>query len=191
MSATEPRPQRADARRNRERIVEAAREQFAELGMAAQMDDIARAARVGVGTVYRHFPTKDVLLGELLRQKFVHHADAARRWNETEDGWTAFEGFLREAFGEMTGDATMQRVMWVTSEGAREHAEEARLALSAVVDEMIRRAQAQGTLRADFTVAHMPGLMCSIGGVMSAEIPYVVEAADTLIEIVIDGLRAR
>jgi AcrR family transcriptional regulator len=191
MSATEPRPQRADARRNRERIVEAARDRFAALGMAAQMDDIARVAGVGVGTVYRHFPTKDALLGELLRQKFVGHAEAARRWNETQDGWAAFEGFLRESFGEMTGDATLQRVMWMTSDAAREDAEEARQALTAVVDEMIRRAQAQGTLRTDFTVAHMPGLMCSIGGVMSAQIPYVVEASDTLIEIVIDGLRAR
>ena len=64
------RPQRADARRNRERILDGAREVFAECGLDAQMDDVARRAGVGVGTVYRHFPTKEALLGELVRQKF-------------------------------------------------------------------------------------------------------------------------
>src|SRR5215212_9642576 len=98
MSSTEPRPQRADARRNRERIVDAARELFAEQGHNAQMDDVARRAGVGVGTVYRHFPTKSDLLGELMAAKFRGHAEAARRWAQEPDAWTGFEGFLRETF---------------------------------------------------------------------------------------------
>src|ERR1700719_3276306 len=72
------RPQRADARRNRERILESARAVFAEYGADAQIDDIARQAGVGVGTVYRHFPTKEALLVELLREKFRLFAARSR-----------------------------------------------------------------------------------------------------------------
>ena len=64
------RPLRADARRNRERILASARAAFAESGAAVQIDDVARHAGVGVGTVYRHFPTKQALLTELVRQTF-------------------------------------------------------------------------------------------------------------------------
>ena len=78
MSAPEPTRQlRCDARRNRERVIEAGREALAEYGLNAQMDDIARRAGVGVGTVYRHFPTKDVLVGELLRRKLARLAALA------------------------------------------------------------------------------------------------------------------
>jgi len=72
------RPLRADARRNRECILQAAREVFAKSGIDAQMDDVASRAGVGVGTVYRHFPTKEALMAELVRQKFRVFAAAAR-----------------------------------------------------------------------------------------------------------------
>ncbi len=65
------RPLRADARRNRARIIDAARELFAGEQPNVQMDDVARQAGVGVGTVYRHFPDKDALMGELVRERFV------------------------------------------------------------------------------------------------------------------------
>src|SRR5918992_215426 len=65
MAAVETRPQRADARRNHQRILEAARAAFSERGAEVQMDAIARAAGVGVGTLYRHFPTKEALINDL------------------------------------------------------------------------------------------------------------------------------
>ena len=67
---TETKPMRADARRNRERILEAARELLAAGPPEVQMDDLARRAGVGVGTVYRHFPDKEALMGELVRERF-------------------------------------------------------------------------------------------------------------------------
>ena len=86
---------------------------------ATQMDDVARRAQVGVGTVYRHFPTKSALLGELLAAKFRHHAEIARRWADEPDGWAAFEGFLRETFAQIAQDATLQqRVHWVDDDEA-------------------------------------------------------------------------
>jgi AcrR family transcriptional regulator len=192
MSSAEPQPKplRADARRNRERIVDAARELFAEAGQATQMDDVARQACVGVGTVYRHFPTKAALLGELMATKFRHHAGVARRWSQTADGWEAFEGFLREAFAAMALDATLQqRMMWADDGAALAAAEAERQVLSAAVGELIERAQAQGRMRSTFTVDDIPALMCAVGAVMAAGGQAHVDP-DRFIEFVIDGLRA-
>jgi AcrR family transcriptional regulator len=182
------RPLRADARRNRERILAAARELFAEAGPATQMDDVARRAGVGVGTVYRHFPTKDVLVGELVRAKLLRHAERAREWQATEDGWAAFEGFVREAFAEMEADASQQRMMWVADEAAFEYAADARAEVSGAVDVLVARAKAAGELRPDFDVEDMPTLMCAIGSVMSAP---TANRADRLLDYLFNGVRAR
>jgi AcrR family transcriptional regulator len=180
---------RADARRNRERIVEAARDVFAQCGADAQMDDIARAACVGVGTVYRHFPTKSALIGELMATKFRHHAEAARRWAQEDDGWTAFEGFLRETFAAMERDATLQqRIMWSSDAEALQRAEGARQELVEVVGGIIERARAQGRLRSSFSVDDMPALMTAVGAVMASDNRHV-KRADGFIELVLDGLR--
>ena len=78
MSELAEKPLRADARRNREKVLAAARAVFAEQGVDAQMDDVARRADVGVGTVYRHFPTKDALLNALTDELFAVIAAHAR-----------------------------------------------------------------------------------------------------------------
>jgi AcrR family transcriptional regulator len=190
MSSTEPRPLRADARRNRERIVDAARELFAECGHATQMDDVARRAHVGVGTVYRHFPTKTALIGELLATKFRHQAEIARRWAEREDGWEALEGFLRETFCSIAQDATLQqRVWWVDDSEILAVAEAERRQLTDVIDIIIKRAQAQGTVRTDFSVQDIPAVMCAVGAVMSAQARMEMHA-ERFVDLVIDGLRA-
>src|SRR4030081_1125885 len=75
--ATDQRTLRADARRNRERIVSAGRELFARLGPDAQMDESAAHAGVGIGTVYRHFPTKEALLTEMVRVRFQEFSEIA------------------------------------------------------------------------------------------------------------------
>ena len=94
---TEPvRPLRADARRNRERILEAAVEVFSEQGVDAQIDDVARRADLGVGTIYRHFPTKDALIAELVRQKFRRFAENAREaLADDAEPFEAVAGLLR------------------------------------------------------------------------------------------------
>ena len=179
------RPLRADARRNRERILAAARECFAEDAQATQMDDIARRAGVGVGTVYRHFPTKTALVGELLRAKFGHHAERAREWYERADGWAAFEGFVRESVSEMEADASQQRMMWVADEDAFEYATDAREALAGEVARLIERAQSAGEMRADFTVDDVPTVMCAIGSVMSAP---TVKRTERLVEFLLAAI---
>lgn len=191
MASTEPqKPQRADARRNRERIVDAARALFAECGAATQMDDVARRAQVGVGTVYRHFPTKQALLGELLAAKFRGHAEIARRWAVEPDGWVAFEGFLRETFAQIAQDATLQqRVHWVDDSEALAIAAAARDVVVEIVGGMVARAQAQGRMRPEFTVDDIPALMCAVGAVYSAQNRTPMRA-DAFVDLLIDGLRA-
>jgi AcrR family transcriptional regulator len=190
MSSIEPKPLRADARRNRERIVAAARELFATCGHETQMDDVARRAQVGVGTVYRHFPTKTALIGELLAAKFRHHAEIARRWATVDDGWAALEGFLREAFDSIAQDATLQqRVWWVDDDEILAIAEAERRGVTGIVDTIIRRAQAQGTVRADFSVDDIPAVMCAVGAVMAARARMPMDTG-RFTQLLIDGLRA-
>jgi AcrR family transcriptional regulator len=189
-SAESEKPLRADARRNRERIVDAAGAVFAQCGAAAQMDDVARRACVGVGTVYRHFPTKQALLGELLAAKFRGHAEIARKWAVQDDGWTAFEGFLRETFAQVAEDATLQqRVHWVDDDEALAIAAAERNVVVEVLGGIIERAKAQGRMRPTFTVDHIPAVMCAVGAVMAMRHRPEIDA-DAFVELLIDGLRA-
>src|ERR1044071_6160977 len=94
VAATEERPLRADARRNREKVLAAARAVFSEHGREAQMDDVARRAGVGVGTVYRHFPTKEALIEALMVDSFKSIAAEAERALDIEDPWEALTTVL-------------------------------------------------------------------------------------------------
>jgi len=189
-SAESEKPLRADARRNRERIVDAAGAVFAQCGPAAQMDDVARRACVGVGTVYRHFPTKQALLGELLAAKFRGHAEIGRKWAVQDDGWTAFEGFLRETFAQIAEDATLQqRVHWVDDDEALALASAERNVVVEILGGIIERAKAQGTLRATFTVGDIPAVMCAVGAVMAMRHRPEIDA-DAFVDLLIGGLRA-
>src|SRR5215217_3258207 len=97
--ATEPRALRADAERNRRRILDAARRVFAEDGLGVGVDAVARAAGVGVGTLYRRFPTKQDLLAAVIEDGVVRLADALEQIEALDDPWAAFEACAR-AFAE-------------------------------------------------------------------------------------------
>jgi AcrR family transcriptional regulator len=159
------RPLRADARRNRERILEAARVVFAEQGGEAQIDDIARAAHVGVGTVYRHFPHKDALLGELVNQKFRGFADNAERALEVEDPWEAFAGLLRANAEFCAGDVGVQQAL-ARGPAAWEFAATELHRLRETTSRLIARAQEAGVMRPDFVVDDIAMLMCALSSTM-------------------------
>ena len=92
---------RVDARRNRERILEAAREAFAEDGLAVPLDEIDRCAGVGAGTVYRHFPTKEALFEAVVLGRLQDLVEEARSLQDAEDSGGAFFGFLSRMVAEM------------------------------------------------------------------------------------------
>src|SRR5215813_1849416 len=107
------RPLRADARRNRERVLAAAREVFAEQGREAQMDDVARKAGVGVGTVYRHFPTKMALIDALAKDAFERIAAAAEEQlaRTDADPWEVLTEVVWAGAQVMVGDRVIADVM--------------------------------------------------------------------------------
>jgi AcrR family transcriptional regulator len=180
------RPMRADARRNRERILEAARESFAARGDATQMDDVAGRACVGVGTVYRHFPTKDALMGELIGQRFREFADATRASLDRPDpGQALFDLMWRNA-ETMAGDIAIQHAM-VRTAGVWAAAEPARQELIAITDELVARAREEGTIRPDFTSLDVGAIMCGVCSVMSAPAPGLDWRR--LLMIALDGVR--
>lgn len=192
--ATDERPLRADARRNRERIVVAARDVFAEYGGLAQIDEIARRAGCGVGTVYRNFPNKDALIGELIRLKFERLAERAAHYDGLPGAaWPNFEAFVRESAEEMAGDVAQQRMMWESSPEAFAHAEAAQRRLAEIGGALIERAKAEGGLDPAFSVTDMPVVMCSLGSAMLMAAAPGGERHDwrRLLEIVLAGIATR
>jgi AcrR family transcriptional regulator len=161
------RPLRADARRNRERIVAAARAVFTSQGGDAQIDDIARAAHVGVGTVYRHFPHKEALLGELLAERFRVMADNAERALEIEDPWDAFAWMLRTNAQFCAGEVGVQQAL-VRGPDAWEYTAPEIDRLRETATKLIVRAQRAGVMRPDFSVDDIPMLMAGLTTTMAA-----------------------
>jgi AcrR family transcriptional regulator len=191
MSTTPERPIRADARRNRERILAAARAVFARSGLEAQMDDVADTAGVGVGTVYRHFPTKDALLGELVANRFEEFCAEAEAALADEDGepFDVFADHLRRNAALVAADAGTRHALMSESEAVWAHAVPARAVLIELNRRLIARAQAAGTMRPDFGADDIPQLMCGLSATMGMTGPGFDWRRH--LELLIDAMRSR
>ena len=188
MSQVVERPLRADARRNRERVLKAARAVFADQGRDAQMDDVARRAKVGVGTVYRHVPTKDAIILALAEESFNALAEVAREATTMADPWNAFEHVMRRGAELLAGDRALSEVVMETP-GAMAAAAGAQRDLVAAMEALIRRGQEAGVLRDDIVVDDIGMLMCGIGSATKKPHAYP-ESWRRHLAIVLDGLRA-
>jgi AcrR family transcriptional regulator len=181
---TIPKPQRADARRNRERVIRAARKLMARDGLDAQMEDIARAAGVGVGTVYRHFATKDDLIAALAEDRFERLRDLAVAALAEDDSWETFEGFIRGAAHIQTEDRALSEVLTSRPEVMAPAAEA--VGMLELTRQILERAQKAGVVRTDAKAEDIPMLMCALAGTFSG--PFTNPGR--YIAIVLDGLRA-
>lgn len=162
------RPLRSDARRNRERILSGARAVFAEYGSEAQMDDVARRAGVGVGTVYRHYPTKEALLVELVREKFRQFAAEARDALERDgEPFEVLADLMRSNAEALERDAGSQQVLAGAGEQIWTHAAAEQAELLELTSRLIDRARRAGTIRADATATDIGMLMCGISATMA------------------------
>src|ERR1700682_853451 len=183
------RPLRADARRNRERILESARAAFAESGDVVQIDDVARHAGVGVGTVYRHFPTKQALLAELVRQTFRLFTVWAREALEAGgEPFALIEGLLRRIAETAAGDAGVQYALASSDGQAGTEAPAEQDELIAVIAELIERARRAGTIRPGIEATDIAMLIC---GVVCAMGPRPGFDWRRHLDLVIDTLKAR
>jgi AcrR family transcriptional regulator len=183
------RPLRADARRNRERILESARAVFAEHGIDAQMDDVAGRAGVGVGTVYRHFPTKDALLAELVCQKFRLLADAARDALERDgEPFTVFTDMLRRTAGICALDASMQHALTNVDQRIWKQAHAEQQELTVLTGQLVARAQSVGAMREDIDATDIAMMMCGVSATMAHNAPGFDWRRH--LELAIDMLRA-
>ncbi|MFC9992923.1 MULTISPECIES: TetR/AcrR family transcriptional regulator [Streptomyces] len=142
-------PLRVDAQRNLEHVLRAAREVFGELGYGAPMEDVARRARVGVGTVYRRFPSKDVLVRRIAEEETARLTEQARTaLGQEEKPWSALSRFLRTSVASGAGRLLPPQVLRVGVDG-----EEQPGAPAATVDETRVPQQRQGVGQDDFRAA--------------------------------------
>ena len=179
---------RADARRNREAVIGAAKTLFADQGLDAQMPDIAKAAKVGVGTVYRHFPTKDDLIAALAVERFERLAEKAREGIEAEDPWKGLCDFIRFAARLQADDRGLCEVMSSRPEVMNRSA--LAVGLDKLTDKLVKGAQRSGELRKDLDWQDIPMIACGMGSVTQATMGPGMGRWPRLVEIVIDGLRA-
>jgi len=179
---------RADARRNRKAVIAAAKRLFADEGLDAQMPDVAKAAKVGVGTVYRHFPTKDDLIAALAAERFERLAEKAREGIAADDPWEGLCEFIRFSAQIQADDRGLCEVMGSRPEvmSASAYA----VGLDGLCDELVKRAQRSGDLRTDLEWQDIPMIACGLGRITPAEQGPAVGRWPRLVGIVIDGLRA-
>ncbi len=182
MDQTE-RPLRADAARNRERVLEAALDAFAEKGLSVPIDEIARRAGVGAGTVYRHFPAKEDLVEAVVADQMQRIIDGGRVLLEADKQGEALFAFLRAA---VEWSATNRGLVDALA-GSGHEVKEAEQLFKDLLGELLRAAQDAGTARKDVGVADVKALMVGLQAMQS----YNDDTAERLTEVVLDGLRAR
>jgi AcrR family transcriptional regulator len=175
------RPLRADAQRNRDKVLRAAREAFAASGYGVPLDEIAARAGVGPGTVYRHFPTKEALFEAVVTARLEDLLEDGRRRARTDDPEAAFFGFMARVAEEGMAKRDLPDAI-VASGPLREQ-------FSAALDELLRRAQEAGAVRDGITTGDLIALLKGLFA--SAKDEPDPARYRRLLAVVTAGLRAR
>jgi AcrR family transcriptional regulator len=149
------RPLRRDAERNRQRILKAASEVFTEFGLEVSLDDVARHAGVGVGTVYRRFGTKEDLVAALFEDRVDAIATLAERATHEPDPLTGLVWFMEQAAEMLAGDLGLRQLLMFAMYG-HDHVAYARKRNEPLVRRLLGRAQAAGQVRADLGPTDIP-----------------------------------
>ena len=190
MSTSAARPLRRDAERNRHRILEAAAEAFAERGLTITMDDIAEHAGVGVGTVYRRFPQKELLIEALFEERVGELVALAEDALDADDPWQGLVGFLERAQALQATNRGLKELVLSTAHG-RERVACVRERLGPLAEELVRRAQASGQLRCDLDGSDLPLVQVMLGAIVDVTRDVAPDTWRRMLAIIVDGLRAR
>jgi AcrR family transcriptional regulator len=181
------RPLRADAARNRARVLEVAYETFAADGLAVPIDEIARRAGVGAGTVYRHFPTKEDLFRAVIADRITHIVDDGRAVLASGDPGEALFTFLRAMVLEWGAtDQGLVDALAGVGIDINDAVPDAEAAFLGLLGDLLRAAQKAGTARRDVDV---PDVKAMVVGAQAMQ-AYRPDTAKRLTEVVLDGLRA-
>jgi AcrR family transcriptional regulator len=177
------RPLRADAQRNRDKILRAARDAFAASGYGVPLDEIAAMAGVGPGTVYRHFPSKEELFEAVVTVRLRDLIAAAHGLASDPDPGQAFFGFLARFRREAAAKRDLPDAIAVPGSLQDE--------LHSALDVLLRRAQQAGAVRADITTQDLIALLKGVFGAINDRPPGTGDQGrtDRLLTVVTDGLR--
>ena len=176
---------RADAQRNREKVLRAAREAFAASGYGVPLDDIAARAGVGPGTVYRHFPSKEELFEAVVTARVQDLVSDARDRARDADPGRAFYGFLDQIRAEAAAKRDLPDAIAIAGSLQED--------LHAALDGLLRRAQEAGAVRPDITTADLIVLLKGLLRSINDAPPGTAgpDLSDRLLAVVADGLRPR
>jgi AcrR family transcriptional regulator len=190
MTGTPKRPLRRDAERNRQRILSAAGAVFAERGLGATMDDIAARAGVGVGTVYRRFPEKEILIDALFEERIEELARVGEHALTAEDPWQGLVAYLEAAVAQQAANRGLRDLLLSSTYG-HDRVARARERLEPATARLVERAQQQGELRADLDTNDVPLLYLMLGAIVDYTRDVEPAAWHRFFVLVGDGLRAR
>jgi AcrR family transcriptional regulator len=188
---TEPaRPLRRDAELNRQRIMRAAAEVFSTRGLQTSLDDVARHAGVGVGTVYRRFPDKDALIDALFEERLDTLIALAHEAAAAPDSWAGLATLLERAADLLASDRGLREILMYASHG-KDRIGRGKARMQPAVTAVVERAQRDGKLRADLSPTDFP----FIEFMLTAAAEYAQDINPKIwrryLAIILDGLRPR
>ncbi|MFL6126222.1 TetR/AcrR family transcriptional regulator [Actinophytocola sp.] len=184
---TGTRPLRADAARNREKLLATAGQLFSERGLDVPMEHIARRAEVSIGTLYAHFPTREAFFAAIFPQRLAALDTLAERAGAEPDPWRAFVGYLEGLFALHARDRGLNDVL--VRQLAVEGVAQACHRGAEHLDDLIRRAQDGGRLRPDFTMADMATLTRAVAQIIRDATDDAPAEVGRFLEIYVAGLR--
>ena len=184
MTARKP---RADSLRNRERILEVAKEAFTHQGATASLDEIAKQAGVGAGTLYRHFPTRDVLIEGVYRNEVEKLAAAAARFAETMSPIEALRAWMLLLVDYIAAKHIIAPALNTIAGGPSRLHESSRTLIHAAIDGLVKRAKKSGDLRRDLDAYDL--LRALIGVSHTGSGVDWQQSARRLVDILIAGSR--
>jgi AcrR family transcriptional regulator len=186
IEALAERPMRADARRNRQRVFDVARELFADVDGDPSMEQIARAAGVGVGTMYRNWPSRSALVEDIYQDDLAGLTARAAQHSDEQAPWEALVRWLRDYLAHAQAKRGMLTELGAAFDARPELLTESRRRILAATAIVLEPAQRAGVVRADLTAADLVQLVRGI--VLSAIVPP--DRYALLLDVVLDGIRA-
>jgi AcrR family transcriptional regulator len=183
-------PLRADAERNRLRLLAAAKDLFRTRGLDVTLDDIARHAGVGTGTAYRRFANKDALIDALMADRIAEIGQIARECLDEPEPWAGLTGFFERALALQVADRGLKEVLFSPGRG-RERSNHARRQLAPVVTKLVKRAVDAGVVRSDMATSDVPVINYMLNLVVDLGRDVEPELYRRYLAIVLDGLRPR